>query len=199
MKVSGNISGMTLFELVLAVTILAILVSIVAGVGGYALLQAKIRLAESTISILVTALEQYHDFSGEFPPECNDLTCLENTYLVGTFIGPGEPNDEFHSSEVLYYYLNRVPDSSRIIGAITDSLTTHLDENESDAEDDRKLEFKPDPVKREENFYLIRFIDPWGKSLRYEYQPGDNFPKITSAGPDGDFDRRNDNIASKGI
>jgi prepilin-type N-terminal cleavage/methylation domain-containing protein len=191
MKVSGNIAGFTLFELVLAVTILAILVSMVAGVGGYALMQAKIRLAESTISILVTALEQYHDFTGTFPPECNNINCLEDI-LDGDFDGPGEHLPGFFSSEVLYYCLNRIPASSRIIGAISDSQTTNLDEI------GRDLRFIPNPAKREEDFSLIRFIDPWGKSLRYEYQQGDNFPKITSAGPDKFFGNKDD-IASKGI
>lgn len=198
MKASGDISGLTLFEMVLAVAVLAVLVSIVVGVGNYTLTQARTRLAESTVSILVTAIEQYHDFTGTFPPECNDLASLEDA-LEGSFDDSfGVHLPEFSSSEVLYYYLNRVPESRRIIGAISDSLTTNLDENESDAEVDRILKFDP---KQDDvlPFSLIRFIDPWGKSFRYEYDVGDNFPEITSAGPDKDFDKRDDNIASRGI
>jgi Tfp pilus assembly protein PilE len=194
MKSTRDISGLTLFEMVLAVTVMAILVSIVVGVGNYTLTQAKTRLAESTISILVTAVEQYYDFTNAFPTECNNITSLEAA-LEGTFRGPGDHNDVFTSSEALHYYLNRVPESRKFISKISGSLTTSLDENVDNPEDDRKLEFDPD---NEDNFYLIRFIDPWGKSLRYEYQPGDNFPKVTSAGPDRVFDTRDD-IESKGM
>ncbi len=194
MKSSRDISGLTLFEMVLSVTVLAILVSIVVGVGSYTLTQAKTRLSEGTISILVTALEQYYDFTGTFPTECNDIISLEAA-LEGTFDGPGSHSDEFTSSEALYYYLNRVPESRKVISKISDSLTTNLDENESNPEGVRVLEFDPD---KENEFFLIRFIDPWGRTLRYEYQPGDNFPKITSAGPDGVFGTRDD-IASKGM
>ena len=44
---------------------------------------------------------------------------------------------------------------------------------------------------------LIRFIDPWGKALRYTYAAGDTFPLIESAGSDGDFDAAGDNITSQ--
>jgi type II secretory pathway pseudopilin PulG len=194
MKSSRNISGLTLFEMVLAVSVMAILVGIFIGVGSHTLTQAKTRLAESTISILVTALEQYHDFTGTFPPECDDLDSLQDA-LAGDVDGPGEPKDEFHSSEALYYYLGRVPESRKIISAISDSLKTNLDENEENQEVDRNLEFDPD---QGDPFALIRFIDPWSKSFRYKYDEGDNFPKIISAGPDKNFET-GDDIASKGI
>jgi len=193
MKAYRDISGLTLFELVLAVAVLSILVSIVVGVGSYALTQTKIRLAESTISVLVTALEQYNDFTGTFPPQCDDLTSLQDE-LEGSFDGSGTHLNEFTSSEVLYYYLYRILESRKVIDAISESLTTNLDENENNAEDDRKLVFE----RGEERFSLIRFIDPWGRTLLYEYRPDKNFPKITSAGPDGLFDNRDD-IASKGM
>ncbi len=34
---------------------------------------------------------------------------------------------------------------------------------------------------------LFEFLDPWGKPLRYRYQPGMTFPEVESAGPDGGF------------
>jgi hypothetical protein len=35
---------------------------------------------------------------------------------------------------------------------------------------------------------LVRFIDPWGTSLWYLYDPAaDTFPKVLSAGPDKTF------------
>ena len=45
-----------------------------------------------------------------------------------------------------------------------------------------------------QNYPLVRIIDPWKKTLRYTYyynkttKQGDNFPVITSAGPDRKFD-----------
>ena len=197
MNASKNKPGFTFFELMITVAVLSILVSIVIGVGSFTLKQAKNRLAESTINILVTALEQYHDFTGTFPPQCDDINCVENE-LDGDFIGPGDYQNEFSSSEVLYYYLNRIPESRRIIGAISNSLITNLDEREGMPEDQRRIEFNPNSGGLG-NFYLSRFIDPWGTSLLYEYEKGDNFPRITSAGPDGDFGKSDDNITSTGI
>ena len=53
-----------------------------------------------------------------------------------------------------------------------------------------------------QNYSLFRIIDPWGKTLRYDYYdetqtPPDpdtrrNFPLITSAGPDGRFETDDD-------
>ena len=55
---------------------------------------------------------------------------------------------------------------------------------------------------------LLRVIDPWGKTLRYDYYNEDlstvplmeaskkHFPVITSAGPDGIFDN-SDDISSR--
>jgi hypothetical protein len=163
------------------------LVSIVIGVGNYALTQAKTGLAESTISVLVTALEQYHDFTDMFPPECNDLTKLESE-LDGS-VSSGIHLPEYFSSEALYYYLHKIPESRKIISAIGDAQTTNLDESGVE------LKFAPDIG---DEFSLIRFIDPWEKSLRYEYETGDNFPEITSAGPDGIFNSEDD-IVSKGM
>ena len=44
---------------------------------------------------------------------------------------------------------------------------------------------------------LVRFIDPWGKSLRYTYVAGNAFPVIESAGVDGKFYTSGDNITSR--
>ncbi len=44
---------------------------------------------------------------------------------------------------------------------------------------------------------LVRFIDPWGKSLRYTYVVGNAFPVIESAGVDGKFYTSGDNITSR--
>ena len=52
-------------------------------------------------------------------------------------------------------------------------------------------------------YSLLRIIDPWGETLRYDYyddytEPDEarNFPVITSAGPDGVFGT-DDDIASR--
>jgi hypothetical protein len=48
-----------------------------------------------------------------------------------------------------------------------------------------------------DTFSLVRFIDPWGKSLRYTYVAGNVFPVIESAGVDGKFYTSGDNITSR--
>jgi hypothetical protein len=169
----------------------------VLGVGKRLAGQAQEKLARSTIGILVSALEQYYNYHGVFPFEAgigyseadfeNDAvkTALGETITVTS----GIPAPESWSSSALYYFLDRTPVSRQIIETLTDVMISNKDTNGADL----LIEIPTgDP-----QIDLIRFIDPWGNSLRYTYLSGDNFPVITSAGPDGDFMTEEDNIDSK--
>ena len=204
MKTARCKTGLTLVELLIAVAVVVILISITIVAGNSLRAQAEERLAAGTISILVTALEQYYEFHDEFPPDCAgcDSVTLAET-LGGTSISGGVYHPAFASSSALYYYLSRTPNSREILDSISESLITA----EGLAGSGPLTLITP-----EERINLLRVIDPWvdpdpvtnpepkllQKFLRYSYEKGWNFPRITSAGPDGNFNTEWDNITSKG-
>ena len=78
-------------------------------------------------------------------------------------------------SEYLYSELNSVPDSRSILEKISDSLI------------ENRYAAAGAPVTAIPEIY-----DPWGTALDYIYSPGENFPRIVSAGPDKIFDTADD-------
>ena len=205
MKRKQNNYGLTLVEILVAVTIIALLTAGLYSVSNYLETQAKIKLAESNIDTLVTALEQYHDFYDRFPFETDanygriQLESLtEPNGLKGSVVDKtGNPlsvtdyNEIYASSEALYYFLNQIPASKKIIGSLNHSLITNKDYKGVEY----FIKFNIDP-----NCYpLIHIIDPWKSPLRYTYSQtqGNNFPLIESAGPDKDFNKTADNISSR--
>lgn len=217
-------TGVTLVEILTVVAIIAILASIVVGIVSRIDNKAKEQLAENTIAIIANALEQFHDYEYrygninysefKFPLDCNDFTQLElGTALVdalgATSVaisgGVHDPNDS--GSEVLYFFLSKVPACRTTLDRIDSSLITSEDDNGNEM----KIEIDFNGVI--ESYPLRRFVDPWlergkrsrtGKTLRYDYydewQPTPalkydsrrTFPVITSAGPDGKFDTLDD-------
>lgn len=192
-----NKNGLTLIELLAAIAIVAILAAGLYIAGSRAETQAKIKLTESTIQMLSTALEQYRDFYGKFPFKADltynrvklegaDSNGLNGTVTVSTGV-PADYNDHYASDDALYYYLNRNPASKKIIGSINSSLITN--------KDDRKREYFI--TISGTTYPLLHFVDAWKSPFRYTYATGDNFPLIESAGPDKDFNKKDDNITSR--
>jgi prepilin-type N-terminal cleavage/methylation domain-containing protein len=64
-------TGLTLIEILLAIAILALLVTITAVSTATLRKQAQVRLTESTLAVISSALQQYNEFWGTFPPEYN--------------------------------------------------------------------------------------------------------------------------------
>jgi len=193
MGIKGNRYGfgLTFVEILIAVAILVILVSITIGISNYVHVQGDEKLTESAIGIVVTALEQYYDYWREFPFEA-DANYGEPNLVVdldaSSIVGPGAHNDAYASSEALYYFLNTTPNSRKLISSLNSRLITNTDN------DGVRLEI----TIGANTVFLTRFIDSWRTSLRYTYEQGDNFPLIISAGPDRKFDTRDD-ITSTGM
>jgi prepilin-type N-terminal cleavage/methylation domain-containing protein len=177
--------GLTLIEILVAVAIVVILSAGLYIAGDYADKQAKIKQTQSTIEMLSAALEQYRDSNSCFPfiayktYKCTDLqTKLNGTVSVSTGV-LADYNDHYASDDVLYYYLNRNPASRKIISSINSSLITNKDY-----------------MKREyfinyggpTTYPLLHFVDAWNFPFKYTYKTGDNFPVITSAGPNRVFE-----------
>jgi len=95
-------NGMTLVEILVAIAIIAILLSIGVYVGNAVYEQAKERAVESTFVILESALDEYKEYEGDFP-EATDADPVVN-------------------SEILYGKLNGLPVSRKMLEKLNASL-----------------------------------------------------------------------------
>lgn len=180
-------------ELLVTLAVVVILISAAARLGGYVRTRAAVQLTESALAVIDTALEQYYADFGAFPPAVSNLVDFQ-TVLVGATVsyaadsgnlrdGPW-PNEADWPGAALYYFLDRNPNSRSIISALTSSLITNK------AVNGMAVVIEIDGQRTD----MVRFIDPWGTSLRYLYQAGDAFPRLVSAGPDKIFDTPDDII-----
>ena len=214
-----NKTGLTLIEMLIVVGIIAILVSMVIGIAGRIDTQGKEQLAESTIAILTAALGQFRDYGYnydnsvvdysdfKFPLDCNDFekvdlqTTLSDALGTNILIDASGHDRNYSGSEVLYFFLSRVPESRKTLDQIDSSLVTNKGSNK-----------QPMSITVDTRSYpLLRIIDSWGKTLQYSYYRNQyeplpssepeanerrNFPVIISAGPDGKFGN-DDDITSR--
>jgi prepilin-type N-terminal cleavage/methylation domain-containing protein len=209
-------NGFTLVEILVAVAIVAILVTMLTVSAGNLRKEANIKLTETTLATIMSALQQYNEFWGKYPPELvasdtplqsianainhsTDPTVSFKAIKKGTMTGPnplyspaaavGAPNPAYTSSEALYLYLSGTPSSRNVIAKLPDQ--TLADESDG-AGNPFTINWTAAPpgTKR-----LVRFLDAWKWPLRYEYKTGDQFPVVRSAGPDMTFDT-NDDIKS---
>jgi prepilin-type N-terminal cleavage/methylation domain-containing protein len=215
--------GLTLVEMLVVVAIIAILTTMVVGVVARLDSKAKEKQAENTLAALTSALEQFHDYGYsypgsfsqfKFPLDCNGFSVDMIQTTVATALGATsvvisggthDPNDS--GSEMLYFFLSRVPECKKTLEGIDRSLVT-----DRDAFGNRII-----ILVDGREYPLSRIVDPWperfkggktGKALRYDYYsetifpPNPNekrsFPLIASAGPDGRFDTADDILSRPG-
>ena len=239
MKPGSLKSGFTLIEMLMVVAIIAILVSMVVGITKRVDDQRKERLCRSTIDLIGNALEQFREFGYEykdsyydglvFPLDCNDydltstspFPCssanlqdtLHNalystnppTVIIDDGAGGAQHDPRFSGSEALYFVLSQVPDCRPTLDKIGRSLLTN-----KGIDNDANITITILSPTMTMKYPFTRIIDPWGKTLRYDYYPEcinytggglykdyrdsakKTFPVITSAGPDGKFDTADD-------
>jgi prepilin-type N-terminal cleavage/methylation domain-containing protein len=200
-----TVVGLTLIEMLVVVAVIAILVTMVIGIAARIDNQSKEQLAKNTLALLDAALGQFQDYGYKyndpcyaelyFPLDCNDFPVgrLGTTInrALGTTgavtINPAVSHDtKYSGSEMLFFFLNMVPECRKTLDKIDKSLITCG-----------------------KDYPLFRFVDPWGTTLRYDYIYREDladstwkdnkktFPLITSAGPDRDFNTVTDNITSR--
>lgn len=205
--------GLTLVEMLVVVGIIALLATIVIGVASQIDRQGKERLAESTIAILAGALDEFQDYeysymppyaNFDFPLDCSGfpVDVLEQTLLGALGAASVEITNhdtpeclKYSASEALYFFLNRVPESRKALDKIDGSLVTNV--NDVGARIQISIDGGPFSP-------LLRFVDPWGTTLRYDYynesEPDPilrekgkrTFPVLISAGPDKRFGTADD-------
>lgn len=199
--------GMTLMEIMVTMAVILILAGTLLGITRYIKIRASEHLTESMLEVLVLALEQYYDDFGAFPfatPDTNTNSILGDDYTVADLvndiandIAPGASGSvssgsllqKDASSGALYYFLDKNPNSRKVIEAVSATLVT----NKGSFGNPVKITINTTPS---ETVDLVRFIDTWGTSIRYVYIDGTAFPSLRSAGADEIFDT-NDDIVCK--
>jgi prepilin-type N-terminal cleavage/methylation domain-containing protein len=188
MRFSFRKNGFTLVEIVVVITIVALLVSMVAGLGKHVKDQANVKLTKSTIEILVTAVELYYQDNNDTMPfetvMAVDVDFVKSDFesllggAIDTTITTNDHSDALYdddwSSEAMYYYLSKSLNSRRIINTINNTLATSMDSANVPLEVN----------VAGNNIVMFRVTDAWGNALRYRYTADDTFCVITSAGID---------------
>ena len=227
MKSYENKTGLTLVEMLIVVAIIVILTTIVIGVAARINDQSKEQLTRNTIAIVTAALREFRDYEYhykdlayadfDFPLDCNgfDVPGLQATLDYALGLAPGSVvispvvahNDPNYSGcEVLYFFLSRVAECRMILDKIHRSdkdknIVRSLITNEGANKQPMNITITH-PSGITKVYPLLRIIDPWGTTLRYDYYyeqifPPDprqkrTFPVITSAGPDKTFGTADD-------
>ena len=223
MKSYGHKTGFTIVEMIIVVAIIAILTTMVIGIAARIDSQGKERLMGETFELLDAALEEFADYGYEyshsdyaglkFPLDGNGFrqeeleAALADVLDVSVRVTDGDHEDEYSGSEALYFLLSRVPSCRATLdkihrpdkGGIVKSLITNKDAAGNDLQINVDGRVYP----------LLRLVDPWGRTLRYDYYEEHppplsasdvddmqdskrSFPLITSAGPDGIFGNSDD-------
>jgi len=102
---SGNYKhGITLVEILVVMAVIVILAGLVVGIGTAIDSHSKEKAVKATFSLIEAALQEYHDFTNEFPePNAFDDTSAKR-------------------SEMLYRKLNRIPGSREVLEKISDKV-----------------------------------------------------------------------------
>ena len=200
--------GFTLVEIIVVTVVVAVILTMVIGVGKHVKDQAKIETAQSTLIVLTSALEQYYADEDKMPFETIDSTTLQPVALDESFdindfqqrlagtisfattnTHTGTSYDNDWSGEALYYFLNKSPNSRSILKTLNESYVSSL--NAAGVPLTVTISFSSGAT---EQIIMPRVIDPWGNAYRYRYEDGNTCCRITSAGPDGNFETPGDNL-----
>lgn len=107
-----------------------------------------------------------------------DSALQEYREFTGRF--PDQPEKNYANaavhSELLYKELYSIPGVAKVLEKIDGSLI--------------KNQYSPAGVPLAQT--SPELYDPWGTVLDYRYAAGENFPRLTSAGPDKKFDTTDD-------
>jgi len=100
-----NKTGLTLIEIIIALAVIAMLATMLAGIATVIDTQSKEKATEATFTLLEGALDEYKDFMDDFPEQ------LEK-----------DPNFAAAHSQYLYGELDSIPASRNIMKKISDKL-----------------------------------------------------------------------------
>ena len=216
----------TLIEMLVVIAVIVTLLSIMATVGKNVFTKAKTNNTQATIKTLVAILEEYQtEKGGDFPFPPIDET--ENEILDSFDDGnPNTGPEALPDSQPAFDVVGNNNDFDASWDDADDFTTDNktIAEHEADRKEARasiefiyqvldevkacsqKLKRLPESVVvnsdgdsiflYDQTKPLYEIIDAWNHPLLYEATAG-NFPKITSAGPDGMFDTADDIISTE--
>ncbi|MEJ2702959.1 MAG: type II secretion system protein [Sedimentisphaerales bacterium] len=104
MKTGNHVHGLSLVEMLIVVAIIAILVTMVVSVASRVDNQAKEKGTESIFTLLDSALQEYHEFTGHYPEQAE--------------VAPAKAVDHI---EYLYGELDSVPSAQKILRQLSGS------------------------------------------------------------------------------
>ncbi|GAH67952.1 unnamed protein product, partial [marine sediment metagenome] len=176
-QIRSYLTGFTLVEVLIVIVFILVLVSIVLMATSSGRLSSEEQLTRATIELLDTALQEYYDYTDEFPRP--DLIESDTAF----------DSDYSRHNASLYAQLNLVPDSKKIFGRLPDSQIDNKD---------RWVSFTDRwGTSHDQERYLL-ILDAWGTVFNYLYDENVNtFPVIISAGPDRNFETTADNIDNR--
>jgi prepilin-type N-terminal cleavage/methylation domain-containing protein len=224
--------GLTLLEMLVVVGIIAALMAMIIVVTHRVEGQSQENMLASTFAVLESALGQFYDYEFRysptdqrreyaelrFPLDCSDYSLLAlqaalanvlgaQTVLISNHNDATEGNParkleylQYSGCEVMYFFLSQVPEARAALNGISPGLVTNKNMYGSDIQ----IAIDGRPAEP-----LLRVVDPWGTTLRYDYydersqdvagwaRTKRSFPVLTSAGPDRQFGTADD-INSKG-
>lgn len=166
--------AVTLVEMMVVLGIIVVLASLIVTLTRRVDNQSKERSLDSAFSLLSTSLREYYEFRDTFPAQPTRIVWLpawtDLEYKAGL-------DQVLAHIELMVQGLKSVPDSRRVL----EQLDPELIKNETGLSD------------------VVELRDPWGTLLDYVYDfdAGDRFPELISAGPDKRFGTADD-ISSKG-
>ena len=192
--------GFSLIELMVVITIIALVAAGMIGVANHVQLNAKTRNTKMTITLLNNALEEYKAFkdTGKGEDVWPDTSLMAPTTdgLEGAlkffcnnpsdFLFVGKPGHDpmLNNIEFLCYCLSDVPKCQEILDSIPDRAKSNSDRDSIVAYGQEKT--------------LIEVLDAWEHPIQYEHAAGSgNVPVLTSAGEDEEFDSADDIISSE--
>jgi type II secretory pathway pseudopilin PulG len=215
-------NALTLVEILVVVGIIAVLATIVINITLRIETQSKERQVRETFALLKGALAQFRDYEYtypagsayaglDFPPDCNDFPVVNLAATLETVLGldpasvtvrnhvstAGVEYSRYSGCEALYLLLSEIPEVAETLKGIGPSLVTNTNGEGLPVE----IIMGNRPAEP-----LLRVVDPWGTTLRYDYYEVDkttpnlvpipatvkSFPVLTSAGPDKTFDTDDD-------
>jgi prepilin-type N-terminal cleavage/methylation domain-containing protein len=159
--------GFTLVEMLVAVFVIAILVTVMVGVSGIVVRRSGVAHTRATMKVVGRALDAYRDVAGRDPVEPASARSVPP---------PGWRGRDWQAymrGKSLYASLMGVPRAQRILQSLPrDAFKSPRGGNRT-------------------------FADGFGKYMDYLRSKGlKGAPLLLSAGLDGDFDRQEDNIRS---
>ena len=186
----------TLIEVLVTLAIILILAGALLTARRYLRVRAERQLTASAIEVISTALQQYYDQTGSFPPQVNGLddTLSGSKDGLRTAMSPQSVNivNDVHiddltaracwTSETLFYFLDRVSQSKAILNSLSNRMLTNKG----------KMGVGLQVQIGATTYDWVRFVDAWGTAIAYKYTTGDAFPVLMSAGPDKSFETSDD-------